>query len=329
MKTKQTISEKQQVNELIGGLKGLFGGKSSGAGYAQGEEQRRVDKATTATANQFTTQWISMAKNNPATTPQDLTNYATKISGSPATPFAGDPLDSVAVTKYITQELARGQMAKMAPAPKTTQPNPAPSPTPGPKAAGMTKDQILQWIRSNAKNKASLDSFAKGIGLPASATTTQQPAPADATAASGAKKHTGGRVAGQPLSQTPNAIKQRDARAAKKTAAPAGAEEPTNTAGAGAFGAMAKGLTGPATSSTGGTITQTPTGLKHTAKPAAEPAPAAAATTPAAKPAAPAYSGAVPQYSMGPTSVKFNKPNLAPAKKAVQTASKQNNKRPL
>ena len=329
MKTKQTIAEKQQVNELLGGLKGMMGG----VGYSQGEEQSRVDKATAATASQFATQWISMAKNNPATNPEDLTNYATKISGSTATPFSGDPRNAAAVTKYITQELARGQMAKMAPAPKTTQPNPAPgptpSPTPGPKAAGMTKDQILQWIRSNAKNKASLDSFAKGIGLPASATTTQQPAPADATAASGAKKHTGGRVAGQPLSQTPNAIKQRDARAAKKTAAPAGAEEPTNTAGAGAFGAMAKGLTGPATSSTGGTITQTPTGLKHTAKPAAEPAPAAAATTPAAKPAAPAYSGAVPQYSMGPTSVKFNKPNLAPAKKAVQTASKQNNKRPL
>lgn len=39
--------------------------------------------------------------------------------------------------------------------------------------------------------------------------------------ASTTKKHTGGRVAGQPLSQTPNAIRQRQARAAKSATTPA------------------------------------------------------------------------------------------------------------
>ncbi len=40
-----------------------------------------------------------------------------------------------------------------------------------------------------------------------------------------AKAHTGGRVAGQPLSQTPNAIRQRNARAAKKTSTTASVVE--------------------------------------------------------------------------------------------------------
>ena len=78
-----------------------------------------------------------------------------------------------------------------------------------------------------------------------------------------AKTHTGGRVAGQ-LSQTPNAIRQRQARAAQKQPA---------TGGAGAFGQMAQQVTAttptptPQISSTGGTIQRTATGLTHTANP--------------------------------------------------------------
>lgn len=50
-----------------------------------------------------------------------------------------------------------------------------------------------------------------------------------------------------------------------KPAAKAGAKPATG--GAGAFGQMAGQLGGPQKSSTGGTITQTPTGLRHTASP--------------------------------------------------------------
>ena len=64
------------------------------------------------------------------------------------------------------------------------------------------------------------------------------------------KRHTGGRVAGQ-LSQTPNAIRQRQARAAKKP-------------NPGAIGQMANQLTTPK-SSTGGTVSKTGSGTVHRA----------------------------------------------------------------
>jgi hypothetical protein len=82
-----------------------------------------------------------------------------------------------------------------------------------------------------------------------------------------AKKRTGGRVAGEPLSQTPNAVRKRAARLANKTTPAA--------AGANAFDQMTQQLTPQQkSSSTGGTIKQTPTGLVHTAKPAATTTPA-------------------------------------------------------
>ena len=84
----------------------------------------------------------------------------------------------------------------------------------------------------------------------------------------GTKTRTGGRVAGQ-LSQTPNAVRKRQARAANK--APATTTTPTTpaTGGAGAFGQMAQQITTPATqtSSTGGTTQRTSTGLTHKANP--------------------------------------------------------------
>ena len=83
-----------------------------------------------------------------------------------------------------------------------------------------------------------------------------------------AKPHTGGRVAGQ-ISQTPNAIRQRNARAAKT------ANVAQQAKAANAFGQMANTLTSPTptqpatpaakTTSTGGTVAQTPTGQTHQA----------------------------------------------------------------
>ena len=87
-----------------------------------------------------------------------------------------------------------------------------------------------------------------------------------------AKTRTGGRVAGQ-LSQTPNAIRKRQARAAKKVApATTTATPPPATGGAGAFSQMAQQVTAPTepatqTSSTGGTTQRTSTGLVHKANP--------------------------------------------------------------
>lgn len=105
------------------------------------------------------------------------------------------------------------------------EPTPTPEPAPAPASKTMAKDQILQWIGRNSEDYATLKSFADGIGMQAS------PAPA-ATQQPAAKAHTGGKVAGQ-LSQTPNAIRKREQRAAASSA---------NKAGAGAFGQMANQL---------------------------------------------------------------------------------------
>jgi hypothetical protein len=98
-----------------------------------------------------------------------------------------------------------------------------------------------------------------GVPNPAVPVTAATPTPPAAV-----KKRTGGKQPGV-VSQTPNAIRQRNSRAA--AAAP----------GQDAFGQMSQTLSGAnkSTSSTGGTTTKTPTGLVHTAKSAAA-APAAA-----------------------------------------------------
>jgi len=102
-----------------------------------------------------------------------------------------------------------------------------------------------------------------GVPNPAAPTVAAAPTPPAA-----AKKRTGGKQPGV-VSQTPNAIRKRNSRAAA-AAAP----------GQNAFGQMSQTLSGAnkSTSSTGGTTTKTPTGLVHTAKSAAA-APAAAAAS--------------------------------------------------
>lgn len=99
-----------------------------------------------------------------------------------------------------------------------------------------------------------------GVPNPAAPTVAAAPTPPAA-----AKKRTGGKQPGV-VSQTPNAIRKRNSRAAA-AAAP----------GQNAFGQMSQTLSGAnkSTSSTGGTTTKTPTGLVHTTKSAAA-APAAA-----------------------------------------------------
>jgi hypothetical protein len=102
-----------------------------------------------------------------------------------------------------------------------------------------------------------------GVPNPAAPTVAAAPTPPAA-----AKKRTGGKQPGV-VSQTPNAIRKRNSRAAA-AAAP----------GQNAFGQMSQTLSGAnkSTSSTGGTTTKTPTGLVHTAKAAAA-APVAAAAS--------------------------------------------------
>jgi hypothetical protein len=85
------------------------------------------------------------------------------------------------------------------------------------------------------------------------------PAPTPGETPAPVKTRTGGKVKGQ-VSNTPNAIRKREARAAAAN---------TQAAGGNAFGQMAGQLGGSTTSasSTGGTTTQTPTGQVHKANP--------------------------------------------------------------
>jgi hypothetical protein len=123
--------------------------------------------------------------------------------------------------------------------------------------------------------------------------------PAATTVAPPANTRTGGRVAGQ-LSQTPGAVAKRNARA--NTTQP--------NAGAGAFGQMATQLTtSPTTTSTGGKVMTTPTGLVHTAKPSAPP------VAPAVRPASDPVTAAANVYAAKPkTKIPYGR---APATGAI------------
>ena len=187
-------------------------------------------------------------------------------------------------------------------------------------------DTIAQVLQSNGVSPEIVNQIFTSMKIPL-------PAKAGAQQPQTAKKHTGGRVAGQ-LSQTPNAIRQRQARAGQQ---PTAGAQPTAVAqpaagGAGAFGQMAKDLSTTGTSSTGGMTQATSTGLRHTANPnnpnmapvatATAQEPVATATTPAAKPNYGAQTGAGAKVAYNqPTNVQYPKVN-APQPAAGPTTSK-------
>lgn len=113
------------------------------------------------------------------------------------------------------------------------------------------------------KKKTATPNFAKtgfdGYKLPGTSTVPTVPNMTKSPAAP-AKAKTGGRVAGAPLSQTPNAVRKRAARAAATTPQ---ATEPT------AMGNMSRQLAarGQAQTSTGGATIATGTGVRHAASP--------------------------------------------------------------
>ena len=115
-----------------------------------------------------------------------------------------------------------------------------------------------------------------------------------------AKKRTGGKKSGE-VSMTPDAIRKRNARKKAATTADT-APNP--------FGQMANQLQNYGTS-TGGRVTGTATGLKHTANPNNPNAVPAAAATPAAEPVATATPAVTPAVAT-PTATPVASPNFAP-----------------
>jgi hypothetical protein len=178
----------------------------------------------------------------------------------------------------------------------------AATPKPGAASANATGGRDVNAVINQTAKAQGMDASGKPIagakskapGAPGTPTSAPQ-AGALATAAATPKPAAGGVKDPRDTNGdgTIDATEKSIARNAAKTgkgAAPAAATPTAAPAGAGAFGAMAGQLgsapAAPTTSSTGGTITPTATGMVHTAKPAAAPAPAAATPT-AAEPAAP------------------------------------------
>jgi len=176
---------------------------------------------------------------------QPRPSLQTTVTQPPVTPATPKP--TVAVTP--------------APTPATT----APTATPG-------YGPAYKNVTTNAPAGVPNPMAATGLPQP---TTAKTPAVATATATEPAvaKPRTGGKQPGV-VSQTPNAIRKRAARAQ-------GAVAP----GQNAFGQMAQTLSGAnkSKSSTGGTTTQTPTGRVHTANPKATMSTATAVAKPAPK----------------------------------------------
>jgi len=155
-------------------------------------------------------------------------------------------------------------------APAATAPTSTPTPTKTPSFGPAYKN-----VTTNAP--AGVPNPTANTGLPQPTTATKPtvvakptPTTAPVTTPAVAKQRTGGKQPGV-ISQTPNAIRQRNSRA--QATAPTG----------NSFGQMAQQLSGAnkSVSSTGGTTTQMPTGRFHAAKP--QTAPAAVPATTAAK----------------------------------------------
>lgn len=199
----------------------------------------------------------------------------------PAKPGALDPrdLNKDGTVDATEKSIARNQ-AKTGATP--------PAATTAPAPASQSPEDIRKAKQADAAKAAQAQMTAK----PAPAATAE-PVPGETPAQTAAKAHTGGKVAGQ-LSQTPNAIRKRDARAATAQAkttgndvmgrmakqlggAPAGGPaqaEPTATPAA--TPDFSKTMTG-----YGKTTTNAPTGVPSVAKPAV-PAATNATTEPAA-----------------------------------------------
>ena len=195
--------------------------------------QARADKVSSeAQAKPWIDKWNRAVRANPAiNTPEQLQQFATKLATS-----------------------ENGQQLFQIPPPKDVTPNEA--------AKYLTT--IVDRVAAGVETSGTGATQSTG----AQPQTGQQPAQQPAQAAT-TKAHTGGKVAGQ-LSQTPNAIRQRQARAAQKQPA---------TGGAGAFGQMAKQLGG----TTPNTMANAPVSKVNVASPNNPNQPQATATP--AKPA--------------------------------------------
>jgi len=321
------------LSGLTGGLTDRLMDKTPGAGKPQNTSEKWKDRydtldndpAVASYVKNLATGWATNAPKADAPT-QGLASSATLQRMVPSLVTAAKKSNNNLTSTQIGQILAKSAPNIWKNTPDKADPA---------KPNQVDKATAIKQLASElSKQGISVDRAGVApttTAAPAPTATTAPvaaPAPTAPTAttavAAPAKPRTGGKVAGQ-VSQTPNAVRQRNAR-----------NTPAN-AGAGAFGQMANRLTTPATtSSAGGKIQTTPTGLVHTAKPGQPPtitpavttAPAVAAATPKVRakyPKAPA-AGAIaePPKFLGGKRLDPKNPNDAQILSALQKQGKLN-----
>jgi len=179
------------------------------------------------------------AQTPPAATPATPATPATAQQPGatpPAKPGALDPrdLNKDGTVDATEKSIARNQAKTGAQQPGAAPPTAPPAATTAP--AGQSPEDIRKAKQADAAKAAQAQMTAKPV--PAATTpatepaTTAEPVPGETPAQTVAKTRTGGKVAGQ-VSQTPNAIRKRDARAVAAQA---------KTTGNDVMGRMAKQL---------------------------------------------------------------------------------------
>jgi hypothetical protein len=103
-----------KINDIIvegpiwDGIKGAYAGAK--AGYQQSKQQAATDAASKEMAQRYTTQWLNIAKNNPAANASNLQAFVQKLNiGTEIPPFKGAINDPAGVEKYISQGFALAQ----------------------------------------------------------------------------------------------------------------------------------------------------------------------------------------------------------------------------
>ena len=314
MKTNEIIKESEQLDEfgekVVGGLKGLLKGnwRDGRAGWQGGQGQQIANRSSDVSVRQWNNAVGQLQQAGQQPTMDQLKAFVKKQAPTHTIP---DPKGTGPefAEPYIRSAVAQHIANKNTGIGAVQQPVERPIDTPDVKSP----EQIRKEKQSVAATAAQQQMASNPV--------TPQPAPQSPEQIRQAKQaaaiqqinkptptRTGGKIAGQ-LSQTPGAIKKRQARAASKTSA---------QAGAGAFGQMATQL-GAQPDSTAPTkvgpgvmpqMTAAPSKVTYN-MPAAKPTPPAA--TPAPTPTEPITIGGQKILPNDPAYAKIMKAYKEPA----------------
>jgi hypothetical protein len=175
-----------KINDIItegpvwDGIKGAWAGAK--AGYQQSKQQAASDASAKEMAQRFTTQWLTIAKNNPAATAADLQAFVQKLNiGTPIPQYKGAINDPAGVEKYIAQSFAMAEIpttAAPADAQQTNQSYAGASPSYGSEKISIGGQELDPNDPANAAIIAQLNKQSAPATQPAAVTPTPAAAPA-------------------------------------------------------------------------------------------------------------------------------------------------------